>query len=61
MNAIIAEEVARGGCHLVDAASAYDPLNSPDQAHPNDLGHAQIARAFLAVMRRIVRVPLVLC
>jgi lysophospholipase L1-like esterase len=60
MNAIIAEEVARGGCHLVDAASAYDPRNSPDQAHPNDLGHAQIARAFLAVMRRVVYVGMVL-
>jgi lysophospholipase L1-like esterase len=54
MNEIIAEETRAAGCHLVDACAAYDPLNSHDHAHPNDAGHAQIARTFLVAMRRIV-------
>lgn len=56
-NAIIAEEVRAAGCVLVDASAAYDPTNCDDRVHPNDAGHAQIARAFLAAMRRVVYVP----
>jgi hypothetical protein len=41
---------AAARCTLVDACAAYDPLNSADHAHPDDAGHAQIARAFLVAM-----------
>lgn len=38
--------------HLVDANAAYNPatMDSGDNVHPNDLGHAAIAAAFLAAM-----------
>jgi lysophospholipase L1-like esterase len=60
MNVVIAEEVHAARCTLVDACAAYDPLNSADHTHPNDTGHAQIARAFLVAMKRITYLPMVL-
>jgi lysophospholipase L1-like esterase len=57
-NAVIAEEVRAAGCRLVDASAAYDPRDSDDTIHPNDTGHAAIARAFLVAMRRMVYLPI---
>lgn len=49
-----------GAIHLVGASAAYDPANVvADLVHPNDLGHAQIAAAFVAAMRTHVYVPLI--
>jgi len=51
---------AQLGVRHVFASAAFDPANTiADHIHPNDAGHAQIARAFLAAMRPHVYLPLI--
>lgn len=56
-NRVIAQEVRAAGCHLVDACAAWDTALCDDRIHPNNEGHAALARAFLATMRRRVYLP----
>lgn len=51
--AAVANVAAQGRrVHLVNTNAAYNPatMDSGDNVHPNDLGHAAIAAAFLTVM-----------
>jgi lysophospholipase L1-like esterase len=46
---------------VVDTSNAYDPANaSSDLCHPNDVGHAQIAQAFLNVISHRIFIPIVI-
>lgn len=47
-NQQIAQACAAAGAQLIDACGRYDPYNATeDLVHPDDVGHAQIADAFV--------------
>jgi lysophospholipase L1-like esterase len=58
----IRDVAAETGATLVDVDAVYDPLTMESLIypfHPDDAGHAAIAQAFLAAMRRRAYVPVV--
>lgn len=57
-NRVIAEEASAAGCVPINACGAWDTRLCDDTIHPNDAGHAQIARAFLRAMPRPVYLPI---
>lgn len=61
-NEAIREVAGETGASLVDVDAVYDPLTMESLIrpfHPDDTGHAVIARAFLTALRRRAWLPLV--